>query len=194
VAGKAKDLTGVLDAIEQSEGVRRVKLEAVMDAIGRRAFGPLLVLAALVVLAPGVGDIPGIPTTVALFTLLVTVQIVIGREELWLPRWLLARSVSRSKLTKAVRWLRKPAGWVDKVLRPRLGVLVRGTGSRILAAVALGFAMVMPMTEVVPFSANLAGVILLSFGLAVIAEDGVMALVGIAATAGAFTLLARVLL
>lgn len=194
MAGKAKDLTGVLDAIEQSEGVRRVKVEAVMDAIGRRAFGPLLVLAALVVLAPGVGDIPGIPTTVALFTLLVTVQIVIGREELWLPRWLLARSVSRSKLTKAVRWLRKPAGWVDKVLRPRLGVLVRGTGSRILAAVALGIAMVMPMTEVVPFSANLAGVILLSFGLAVIAEDGVMALVGLAATAGALALLATVLL
>lgn len=194
MAGKAKDLTGVLDAIEQSEGVRRVKVEAVMDAIGRRAFGPLLVLAALVVLAPGVGDIPGIPTTVALFTLLVTVQIVIGREELWLPRWLLARSVSRTKLTKAVRWLRKPAGWVDKVLRPRLGVLVRGTGSRILAAVALGIAMVMPMTEVVPFSANLAGVILLSFGLAVIAEDGVMALVGLAATAGALALLATVLL
>lgn len=194
MAGKAKDLTGVLDAIEQSEGVRRVKVEAVMDAIGRRAFGPLLVLAALVVLAPGVGDIPGIPTTVALFTLLVTVQIVIGREELWLPRWLLARSVSRSKLTKAVRWLRKPAGWVDKLLRPRLGVLVRGTGSRILAAIALGFAMVMPMTEVVPFSANLAGVILLSFGLAVIAEDGVMALVGIAATAGALTFLATALL
>jgi hypothetical protein len=189
-----RNLTGVLDAIEAAEGARRVKLAAVLDAVGRRAFGPLLVVAALVGLAPGLGDVPGIPTSVALFTITVTAQIVAGRRSLWLPKWLLARSVSRGKLAKAVTFLRKPAGWLDRILRPRLRFLVAGGASRIIAGISLGFAIVMPMTEIVPFSANLAGLILLSFGMAVIAEDGVMALVGTTATVAAITLLARTLL
>ena len=188
------NLTEVLQAVEEAEGTRRVKVRAIIDAVGRRAFGPLLVVAALVVLAPGLGDIPGIPTLTALFTIAVTAQIVAGRQSVWLPAWLLERSVARRRLDKAVGWLRTPAGWVDRLLKPRLRVLVAGSASRAIAAVALGFAIVMPLTEVVPFSANLAGVILLAFGLATIAEDGVMALFGAAATVAAMALLATVLL
>ena len=188
-AKRPKDLSGVLDAIEAADGARSVKLSAVLDAVGRRAFGPLLVVASLVVLAPGLGDIPGIPTTIALFTAVISAQIVTGREELWLPQWLLKRSVKRTKLTKAIGWLRKPASWVDKLLHPRLGALVRGGASRVLAGVALALAVVMPITEIVPFSANIAGIILLTFGLAVIAEDGLMALIGTAFTAVAIGLL-----
>lgn len=191
---RPRDLVGVLDAIEAAAGARSVKLDAILDAVGRRAFGPLLVVASLVVLAPGLGDIPGIPTMIALFTATLSLQIVLGREALWLPRWLLRRSVKRRKLAKAVGWLRKPAGWIDHVLRSRLEFLVRGGSGRALAAVAFAFAVVMPVTEIVPFSANLAGIILLSFGLAIIAEDGVMALFGLAATAGAIYFLATTLL
>lgn len=191
---RAKDLNGVLDAVEAAEGSRKVKLGAVLDAVGRRAFGPLLVVASLVVLAPGVGDIPGIPTSIALFTAIISAQVVTGRDELWLPRWLLNRSVKRTRLTQAIAWLRKPARWVDAVLHPRLDILVNGAAGRVLAGVALALAVVMPVTEIVPFSANLAGLILLTFGLAIIAEDGVMALIGLVATAAAITLVAAKLL
>jgi hypothetical protein len=38
--------------------------------------------------------------------------------------------------------------------------------------------------EVVPFSANLAGIILIAFGLALIAGDGLLALIGMVVTVG----------
>jgi hypothetical protein len=45
--------------------------------------------------------------------------------------------------------------------------------------------------EVVPFSANIAGIAITAFGLALIAADGLMALFSIAFSAGAFVLIAR---
>ena len=51
------------------------------------------------------------------------------------------------------------------MLHPRLDILVNGAAGRVLAGVALALAVVMPVTEIVPFSANLAGLILLTFGL-----------------------------
>ena len=48
----------------------------------------------------------------------------------------------------------------------------------------------MPVMEVVPFSANLAGIALTAFGLAVIAHDGLLALVAFAATAAGVVVIA----
>jgi hypothetical protein len=47
---------------------------------------------------------------------------------------------------------------------------------------------------VVPLSANLAGIAITACGLAVIASDGLVALIAIAFSAGTFTLLVRHLL
>lgn len=48
--------------------------------------------------------------------------------------------------------------------------------------------------EVVPFSANAAGVAIVASGLALIAADGVIALIATAFSAGAFVLIGRQLL
>lgn len=105
-----------------------VTLGALIDEIGTRSFGPLLLLAGLVTVMPIVGDIPGVPTVMALLVLLVAGQLLLGREHFWLPRWVLDRRVRRDRLVRALGWLRRPARWVDRLLRPRLAWLVRGPG------------------------------------------------------------------
>lgn len=167
---------------EAPEEDSRVSLEAIVSEVGRRSFGPLLLVTGLVTLSP-IGDVPGMPTLMAIVVLLIAGQLLAGREQFWLPRWLLARSVAKQKLEKAVKWLRRPARFVDRLLRPRLHALVGKPGTRAIAAVCLVIAAAMPVMEFVPFSATAAGLALCAFGLAIIAEDGLIALLAMIFTA-----------
>ncbi len=163
----------------------RATLDEILEAVGRRSFGPLLLLAGLVTLAPLVGDIPTVPTIMALLVLLVAVQLLLRRDEFWLPGWLLRRSVEREKIRKAVGWLRRPARWLDRFLRPRLEALTGGAGSAAVAVACILIALAMPPMEFIPFSANIAGVALAAFGLSLVTRDGLLAVVAFAFTFGA---------
>lgn len=162
----------------------RVTLDAILDAVGRRSFGPLLVAAGVIILVPLVGDIPGVPVLVGLVVLLVSVQLLLGRDHIWLPRWMLKRSVSRAKLCKGLGWLRRPARFIDRLLRPRLTVLTRGPAIYVVAATCILVAAATPAMELVPFSATIAGAVLTAFGLALIAHDGALAVTAFVLTAG----------
>lgn len=182
-------LEELLDRIRESDAEDdRVALGSILDVFEHRSFGPLLTLAGLVTLAPLVGDIPGVPTTMGVLVVLTAAQILIRRDSIWLPRWLLDRSVDQGKLHKALDWLRKPSRFVDRLTRPRLTVVFRGPGQIGLAVVCLGVGAVMPLLEAIPFSANAAGIALTLLGLSLISRDGALALAGIAVTVGAFWL------
>lgn len=156
----------------------RVSLDMILDEVGRRSFGPLLLVAGLVTLAPIIGDIPGVPTTMAVLVLLTGAQVLLRQEHLWLPRWLLDRSVEKDRLEKALKWLQRPACFIDRFLRPRLTMLAHGAGAYVIAVTCTLIAAAMPASEVVPFSANAVGAVLTLFGLALIACDGLLALTG----------------
>ncbi len=164
-------------AAEESDPV---SLDRVMDEVGRRSFGPLLLMAGLITAAPGIGDIPGVPTLLGAFVLLVSVQLLMMRQRFWLPKWLLNRSISAKKLHKiaASKWLRRPAAWVDRLLRPRLAKLTGKAGARAIAVACVIMALAMPATEVVLFSANGVGAGLVAFGVSLTAHDGLLAVVG----------------
>ncbi|HPF61370.1 MAG: exopolysaccharide biosynthesis protein [Gemmatimonadetes bacterium] len=184
-------LTDVLDRIESAaDDQSTVSFEEILDAVGRRSFGPLLVLAGLVILAPVVGDIPGVPTVVAVFVALVALQLVIGRTRFWLPQWMLDLSIESRRLDKPLRWLRKPSGFLDSLFTKRWDALTREPVLRLVAGACLAVSVVMPALELIPFSTNAGGVVLLCFGLAMIVRDGVMVLVGMLATAGALAIVA----
>ena len=170
-------LTELLDAIEASvEKEKAISVDQILDEIGHRSFGPFLLAAGLVLIVPGVGDIPGVTISVGLAVLIVAVQILCGRKYIWLPRWLRARTVSDKSLCKAVGWLRKPARYIDKLLRVRLTWLTTGKGTRVIAAISTVIALTTPLLEVIVFSAVLAGAALTGFGLALVGHDGRLAL------------------
>ncbi|MFP4282375.1 MAG: exopolysaccharide biosynthesis protein [Verrucomicrobiota bacterium] len=184
-SSECSTLQDLLDRIEEAshEGAR-VRVRTVLEQVGYRSFGPLLLLAGLVTLAPLIGDVPGVPTLVALFVLLIAVQLLMRRKYFWLPRWMIERSVSAEKFCRAVRWSRSPARWIDRLLRPRLAVFSRGPAVGVIATVCMAIACLMPLMEVIPFSANGAGAALSTFGLALIARDGLLALVAFLITFG----------
>lgn len=184
--------------LEDMEGATEqgatVSVRTILEQIGSRSFGPLLLLAGVIVLAPLIGDIPGVPTIIGLFVFLLAVQLLLGRNHIWLPQWLLNKDMSAEKLRSSLKWLKKPARFLDRLLRSRLTMLVSGSAVYAIALTCLLVALLMPVMEVVPFSANLAGIVLTTFGLSMISKDGLLALIGFVVTLGAFVLSAYTLL
>lgn len=175
---EAERLEAIVERVEGvAEEVDPVTLGAILDALGRRSFGVALLVPGLVTLAPLVGDVPGVPTLMALVVLLSAGQLLFGRERPWLPRWLLERRVEAATVRKVVGWLRPGVRVMDRVLDPRLTVLTGRPARHVIAAVCVVVAAVMPVMELVPFSANVAGVLLTGFGLSVVTSDGLLVLV-----------------
>lgn len=174
------DLEELVDRLEDAAGRGdEVSLDEMMDEVGRRSFGPLLLLGGVIMMAPVIGDIPGVPVILGLFVLLIAVQLLIGHDHFWLPQWLLRRSVASDKVKKATgKWLRRPARFIDRFLRPRLRRFTGKGGARAIAIACVLLALATPIAEFIPFSANGVGAAITLFGLALIVHDGVVALIG----------------
>jgi hypothetical protein len=177
------NLEQMLDRIDRAIADRdQVSLGAIVQTVGSRSFGSLLLMAGVIMVSP-LSGIPGMATTIGTLVLLIAIQLVFRREYFWLPRWLLTRSIARTKFCKAIEWLRPPARFVDRWLRPRLLLFVDGFSKYMVAIFCAVIAAGMPMMELVPFSATSAGIALSAFGLSLIAHDGLLALLAFVATA-----------
>lgn len=165
----------LLDRVElAAENRDQVSVGMIVEEVGRRSFGPLLLVAGLMLASP-VSGIPGVPTAFGGLVLFVSLQMLFGRRHFWLPQLLLKRAVSRGKLLKALKFLRPPARFIDKGLRPRLKVFVGGPGQNLIAVVCALISVGTPLMELVPFSATTAGVAIALFGLSITAGDGLIA-------------------
>lgn len=194
-APEVTSVNELLDRIDEAADRHEpTSIGDVLDTVGHRSFGPVLLLAGLVMVAPVVGDIPGVPVLMGLIVILVSAQVLVGHDHFWLPGWLLRRSVRRDKVKKGLGWMRPVARFLDRWSKPRLTALTHGAGFFVAGAASTVIAAATPLMEVVPFSANVAGVAITAYGLALIARDGVIAIFAIAFSAGAFTLIGRHLL
>ncbi|QXE89095.1 exopolysaccharide biosynthesis protein [Geomonas subterranea] len=185
----ARDITTLqemLDRIGDSgDNEGRVSLGKIVDSVGDRSFGPLLLMVGVIAASP-LSGMPGVPTATGVFILLIAMQLFLRRDHFWLPKWLLRRSLAQDKVHKAIRWLLPVARFIDRWLRPRLPALIRGGSIYLISFVCAAIAVVMPMMELVPFSAHGAGLALSAFGLALISRDGLLALIAFAVTAVSF--------
>lgn len=153
-----------------------VSLDDILNASGRKSFGFFLLLAGLITLAPLVGDIPGVPTLMGTFVIIISVQLLLRRDKVWLPAFMRNRTLEQEKILKALRKLEPVMKFIDRILKPRLTFMTGGFMQYVIAGICVATAAVMPVMEFIPFSANIAGVILTVFGLALLANDGLLVL------------------
>jgi hypothetical protein len=146
------------------------------EAIGKRSFGPLLIVVGLAGVTP-LSGIPTVPSLLGLCTVLVAVQLVFGRKTFWLPGWFLRRPVKRSTIRRSVKLARPPARVVDAVVRPRLQFFCGPVATRLVAVVCAAIGLTVPPLELLPFAAALPSLAILAFGLGLSAKDGVLVLI-----------------
>lgn len=182
-------LTDLLDRLGQvADEQDEASVDNVLELVGRRSFGTMLLLAGLITSLPLVGDIPGMSATMGLFVIFISVQLLMRRSYFWMPNWLLNLSIDPDKLKKGVGWARKPASKVDQILRARMEWLARGRGILVVAVICTTIGLVMPVMEFIPFSATAAGVALLAYGLGLLFEDGWLILAAHVTAGGTFAI------
>lgn len=178
----------VCDTASASEG-GKVSLEEVRDAIGGRAYGPLLFMAGLITMTP-VSAVPGVPTLLAFTVVLIAGQMLVGCETVWLPRWLLRLKVKGASLEKGARGARRPAQVLDRLVRPRIPSMTEGLGRKGVALVCIVVGVLTPPLELIPFSTAIPAATITVFGLGLTARDGVVVLVALTAGLTAIGLVA----
>jgi len=178
------DLEEILQYIYRTAAMTRgqITVGEIFETVGVRSFSPMLTVIGLLLASP-LSGIPFFPTICAIIVLLVAIQLLMGRNHIWLPRVLFARSIRADQLKRAIDWLMPGARFVDRYTAARLTVLVAGPARFLIATICVFLATMMPLMELIPFSSSLAGIALCAFGLSLLAYDGVLSLVAYLMTA-----------
>ncbi|NTS31667.1 exopolysaccharide biosynthesis protein [Phyllobacterium sp. BT25] len=169
-----RSLSQVFEDLARSatEPVSFAELE---DAFTDRSFAALLTFFAilnLLPLPPGTGVITGIPLV------LLSVQMVMGRESVWLPSFMRDKTISPERFRlvsdKVVPWLQ----WLERFIRPRNWPFGRRQGDRWLGVFTtiLGMSVVIPM----PLSNWLPALATVIIGIALCERDGRLMVAGLA--------------
>lgn len=167
-------LNEIRDAAEQSE---KVSLKDILEAVGTRAYGPLLLVPGLLALAP-TGAIPGMSIITGTIILVVATQLLIGRDKPWLPKRTLDFSFSKETLIDALDRGKPYAKRIDSVLKPSLLQFTRFPATRIIALAAMAIAATMYPLALVPFAVAIPSTAIVLFALGLTAHDGRLILAG----------------
>nr|WP_297458143.1 exopolysaccharide biosynthesis protein [uncultured Halomonas sp.] len=171
-------LTGLLEQLDAADTGRKIRLRDIVDIFESRGFGPLLVIPALIVLLP-TGAVPGVPTLCGLFIAMVAVQLVLGKRSPWLPRRLSKRGFSHDKLHQGVMRVRPWTQRFDRLLKPRLPMLINALAQRLIALLTVLLALAMIPLELLPFASAIPALAIVLMGLGLTAGDGLLTLVGL---------------
>jgi hypothetical protein len=176
---KPGPLGALVDKVEQRvEAGEKVSISMIHKVAGQRAAGPMLLFPALIVVSP-LSIIPGLPTLIGINTVLVAGQVLFGREQIWLPKWLGERCLPAKHAERLMNFLKPVSRTVDAVARPRWRALLGQPLRRVGAGICVVVGAVMPLLEFIPFTSTWAGAIIATYGLAVTARDGLLALMWI---------------
>ncbi len=167
------DVLGELDELAANHDELRVA--DVLDDFGARSFGPFIMIPAVLEITP-VGGIPGVPTVLALFIALIAVQLLIGRDHVWMPQFVQRRAVGSKKLHKAVGKLKGMANFLDRHSKGRLEGLTKGTAIKLVAAVIIALCCTVPPLEFLPFASTIPMLAIAVLGLALTVRDGALLL------------------
>ncbi|MBL8542198.1 MAG: exopolysaccharide biosynthesis protein [Hyphomonadaceae bacterium] len=187
-------VNGVLDEIEQtSDGggsapvPPTMTLGEMLETVGRRSYGPLLLAIGLFAISPAT-VLPGMTWFAAALTLIVAGQMALGLPRIWLPQWALRMKLPRRAVRDGVNQSRGWARVVDALLRQRLAFMARPPFVNLIAVLCILAALVTFPLGLIPLAPLIPGAAVVFFGLGLMGRDGLWLSLGIAVLTGAFWL------
>lgn len=174
----------LFEAIGEAGAGDRVFVSDMLDTLEGRAFGMAALVFALPVCFPMP---PGVPTAAGAALLIVSVQMVFGARRLWLPRWLMRKSIDRARLKGAIAKITPRLRQLEKAARPRLLFLTGRVGQRAFGLVMLVLAVMLILP--IPIFGNMPlGFAAAILALGLIERDGYFVMAGLAATGAAIAI------
>ena len=169
----------LIDRIRPRDGEVRIVVQDLLTRLGERSFAPVILLPALILVSP-LSGIPGAPTLGMLLIVTVTVQALFGRQHPWLPGVVMRRSVSARRLSRALDWLSRPVGFIDRHSRNRWRVLTVAPLDRLPLLAILATALPWPLLEPLPMVTTLGATAVSLFAIGLLLRDGVYVVGGFA--------------
>ncbi|TDL79761.1 exopolysaccharide biosynthesis protein [Palleronia sediminis] len=171
---RVRDIVDRLDELTDKE---EVSVETILDAFGTTGFLPILMIPALLVVSP-LSGIPLFSSVCGLAIALIATQIFIRRKRVWLPGFVMRRTIKGEKLHNGAQKLHWVADWIDRRARDRLHPLISRAARPFVHFSCIVCGAAMPVLEIVPFSSSILGAATLCFATALLARDGLFVLFG----------------
>ena len=176
---RAPRTSELIAALPESFLGETLSMGDLIAALRNRVFG----IGILVFAIPNIFPMPpGVPAATGAVLMLLGLQLAIGNNSIWLPRFLKDRTIARDTLRRiadrSVPWIRK----FEKLSKPRLDAMTQPVGARLVGAVVfvLGVVLLLPF----PFLGNIPpGAAACVLGLGLVERDGVIVLIGYVASA-----------
>ncbi len=167
----ARPFSQVLEDIGAKDDPK-LYLGELVNAFGERGFGALMLFLGLV--SAVIGAIPGSTTVLGLPILIISFQLVIRQDQLWLPKWALASSIDRGGYREAIAGVLPRLRRVERWSRPRLSVMTSEISEVLigLACMILCSILVLP----IPGGNLIPSLIIVAFGFGLVQRDGLAVL------------------
>lgn len=188
----SEPISDVVASVTGAMDREQVSLGDLIRSAGHISFTPLLFLPALAVETP-LSGIPLFSTTMGILIFLVAAQMLMQRDHLWLPNWLLNLQTGTARIQRRFDQLAPVTSWLDRHTHQRLTFLVRKPLVFIPQLLCLVSGFIIPFLEFVPFSSSLIGTAVALLALGMMARDGVILLIAFVPYIGVGWLLLRLL-
>ena len=173
----ADGLREVLTRLAQSGNEDSVTVREIVETLGPTSTATILLIPAILALSPATA-ILGIATFCGLCIAILSAQLMMDRQSIWLPSFIMNRHVPRAALKLIERHLAKPLLWIEKRSRVRLTPLMRWPWGHVPGATTFLLGLAMPILEFVPPSATLCGAAVTLMVLGLLLDDGLLVALG----------------
>ncbi|QQA41374.1 exopolysaccharide biosynthesis protein [Pelagovum pacificum] len=155
-----------------------VSFGEIVEALGAKSYGPLLLILALLLLLP-TGMIPGVGGAIGTIKILIGLQVLRGRNGVWLPQFVRDREISSDHLHSMVEKIRPVARWLRRRMKVRMSWLAEGrTSLTLIAVIMMASGLGMVTLGFIPVIAPFFGLPLVCLALGVVSRDGLMVAAG----------------
>lgn len=153
----------------------RFTIANVLDALGERSFGFVLLLMAL----PNaflIASIPGLSSVFGTIMALTSIQMVFRFRMIWLPKTIRNKIYTKDQLEKVLKTSRLFLGYIEPFLKPRILTLTAAFFEPLLGLII--FINSAWIALPIPFGNFLPGVAMVILSLGIISRDGVFIIAG----------------
>ena len=173
-------ITDLVERVSHASDEEETSVAQIIQALGQTSFLPNMMIPALAVVSP-LSGVPLFSSICGLTIALVAVQMLIQRDHIWLPDFLMRKHLHTQRVRKATDWMKKPARFLDRITKERLRLLVHRPFLWVTQLICLLCGLTMPILELVPFTSSLMGVVVCLFAFGMLARDGLFTLLGLGA-------------
>lgn len=176
------------EILTKNPTVKNFTVKQIVESIGDTAFGTSLMFFSI----PGMLPIPGISTLVVIPTGTIAGQMITGKKQIRLPKFILKRTVPRRSLSVAIHTILPILEKAEKVAKPRWQWASHPAAQRILGlfifVLALAIAFPIPGFNV----PQAISIFIIALGL--VEKDGLTILIGVIAGLASLVLLGGVVM